>query len=65
MLTEREKQVLALIGKGKRDREIADALGISAGTVQGYVGKIKLRLRIQSRVALALYWQENQPATTA
>lgn len=63
MLTERQQQVLALVAQGKRNEQIASELGLTKGTVQGYIQHIKMRLRLENRVQLALYWTEQQRAT--
>lgn len=56
-LTEREREVLGLMVKGKSNQEIALELVISLGTVKFHVGNILMKLGVQSRVeavALAL-----------
>ncbi|MGF1468540.1 MAG: LuxR C-terminal-related transcriptional regulator [Sandaracinaceae bacterium] len=49
LLTEREREVLALIAKGFTYAEIADLLGLSAHTVTTHVRKIYRRLAVRSR----------------
>jgi DNA-binding CsgD family transcriptional regulator len=56
-LSDREKQVLALVAEGATDNEIALRLHLSALTVAQYVRGIRTRLDARSRahaVALAL-----------
>lgn len=48
-LTKREREVLALVGRGLRNREVGDALGISAHTVASHVKVIYEKLGICSR----------------
>ena len=48
-LTERERQVLALLERGSTDREIATALSISVKTVEKHVGSILRKLGAQNR----------------
>jgi DNA-binding NarL/FixJ family response regulator len=48
-LTKRECQVLELLGKGKDNQEIADALGISLQTVKNYVSVIYSKLGAENR----------------
>lgn len=48
-LTAREREVLALIGRGLRNCEVAQALGISENTVAGYIKDIYRKLGISSR----------------
>jgi len=48
-LTKREHEVLALLAKGCLYKEIAEKLGITLHTVQGYVKHIYEKLHVQSR----------------
>lgn len=48
-LTSREREVLALIGRGLRNGEVAGALEISENTVAGYIKSIYRKLGISSR----------------
>ena len=52
-LTERERDVLRLIGKGYRVLEVSELLGISAHTVSSYVRDIYRKLGISSRAEAA------------
>jgi len=54
-LTERELDVLRLIGQGKSNREIATALHLTEGTVKGYVSTILAKLQVEDRTQAALY----------
>jgi NarL family two-component system response regulator LiaR len=54
-LTERERDVLILIGNGRSNREIAHTLGITEGTVKGHVSNILSKLHLQDRTQAALY----------
>lgn len=53
-LTPRERQVLALIGKGASNREIAQTLFLSEGTVKNHVTHILGRLGLRDRTQAAL-----------
>jgi DNA-binding NarL/FixJ family response regulator len=53
-LTPRERQVLTLIGKGASNREIAQALFLSEGTVKNHVTNILGRLGLRDRTQAAL-----------
>lgn len=53
-LTSREREVLALIGKGASNREIAQALFLSEGTVKNYVTNILSCLDLRDRTQAAL-----------
>ena len=48
-LTQRETDVLALIGRGMRNAEVASALGLAETTVAGYIKAIYRKLGISSR----------------
>ena len=54
-LTEREQQVLALIGKGHTNGEIADLLVISEKTVKNHISNIFSKLHIRDRTQAVLY----------
>jgi NarL family two-component system response regulator LiaR len=53
-LTEREREVLTLIARGQSNRQIADALHITEGTVKGHVSNILSKLHLQDRTQAAL-----------
>jgi DNA-binding NarL/FixJ family response regulator len=50
-LSARERQVLALIAEGQRNKEIAASLNISSDTVQVYVKSLLLKLGVHDRTA--------------
>ncbi|MGW0041607.1 response regulator transcription factor [Rhodococcus sp. NPDC003348] len=54
-LTARETEVLALIGRGRSNTEIARALGISEVTVKSHVGHIFVKLGLRDRAAAIVY----------
>jgi DNA-binding NarL/FixJ family response regulator len=54
-LTEREREVLALIGEGLRNQDIAAALGISPKTVSRHRENILRKLNLQTRADLIRY----------
>lgn len=54
-LTPTEFQVLRLIGQGKSNDEIADAMFISKNTVRSHIKSIYAKLNTHSRLQLALY----------
>lgn len=53
-LTPRERQIAEHVGRGQRNREIAEALGMSEGTVKVYLHTIYQKLGIENRTELAL-----------
>lgn len=64
-LTARERQVLLLIAKGATNREIAETLFLSQGTVRNHISSILARLNLNDRTQAAvvavpfLAWLEN------
>ncbi|WP_340588685.1 response regulator transcription factor [Erythrobacter alti] len=53
-LAPREQEVARLVGEGMRNSEIAEALGISEGTVKVHLHSIYHKLDIRSRTGLAI-----------
>ena len=53
LLTGRERQIAALVGEGRSNRDIAQQLGISKRTVDAHLEHIFGKLGISSRVQLA------------
>jgi DNA-binding NarL/FixJ family response regulator len=58
-LTGREVEVLRLIAKGAANREIAEQLVISEGTVKNHISNILSRLSLRDRTQAAIYAREN------
>ncbi len=58
-LTEREIEVLRLIATGATNREIAQELVISEGTVKNHVSNILAGLGLRDRTQAAIYAREN------
>ena len=59
-LTPREKEVFARIGQGASNREIAEQLYLSEGTVKNHVTSILSRLGLRDRTQVALLAQSIQ-----
>jgi len=53
-LTPRERSVLELVAEGKSNRQIANRLGLTEGTVKGYVSILLGKLGVQDRTQAAL-----------
>jgi DNA-binding NarL/FixJ family response regulator len=57
-LTPREVEVVCKVGLGQRNREIAEALNITEGTVKIHLHNIYEKLGLGSRLELSLYARE-------
>jgi DNA-binding NarL/FixJ family response regulator len=55
LLTDREREVTALVGEGMRNKEIADRLFISERTVKTHISNIFQKLDLSDRLELALF----------
>lgn len=60
-LTERERDVLALVAEGASNAQIARSLGLSLKTVQNYVSRILDKLQVTDRTQAALRARNNYP----
>jgi non-specific serine/threonine protein kinase len=54
-LTTREQEILIHLAEGRTDREIGQALGITAKTASVHVANLKAKLGVATRVEAALY----------
>ncbi len=59
-LTDRERDVLRLLGQGLSNKEIAGSLFITEGTARTYVSNILGKLSLSSRTQAALYAVEHK-----
>ena len=59
VLTARELEVVRLVARGLRNKEIADRLSISEGTVKAHLRAIFEKLGVTSRARLVVYAREN------
>ena len=55
VLSEREKQMLRLIAEGRRNKEIAEELHLSANTIETYRARLMKRVDCQSTAELVRY----------
>jgi DNA-binding NarL/FixJ family response regulator len=62
-LTDREKEVLALVGKGMANKEIAYELGITERTARTHVSNILGKLGLASRTQAALWAVDHRLVT--
>lgn len=58
-LTEREREVVRAVADGLDNREIADALCLSAGTVRNHISSILAKLGLKNRTQIAVFFYRN------
>ena len=57
-ISEREREIIEQVAKGHNNKEIADILFLSEGTVRNYLSTILEMLKLRDRTQLAVfYWQ--------
>lgn len=59
-LSDRERQIWALIGQGHTNGDIAERLSLTKGTVKNYVTTILGTLQVRHRTEAALLWRHVQ-----
>jgi two-component system nitrate/nitrite response regulator NarP len=58
-LTKRQVQIVSLVSQGLKNKELADAMGITEGTVKVHLYKLFRKLGVNDRLDLALYGLKN------
>lgn len=56
ILTQQERRVLAEVAKGKTDKEVAVALGLTTKTARNYLDRIFTKLKVHTRTEAALLY---------
>jgi DNA-binding NarL/FixJ family response regulator len=59
LLTEREREVLVLVGQGRTNSEIADMLFVGEGTVKTHINHIFAKLDLRDRAAAVIFAYEH------
>lgn len=59
-LTARELQIVKMVAEGLRNKEIANNLGITEGTVKMYLHAIYEKLEVAGRVELTMYARDHE-----
>jgi len=60
-ITERERELIALVAEGLSNREISEKMFLSEGTVRNYLSTILEKLQLRDRTQLAVFWLNHQP----
>ncbi|CAH0120048.1 MULTISPECIES: response regulator transcription factor [unclassified Paenibacillus] len=55
-ITPTERQIIALIAEGQSNREIAQSLFLSEGTVKNYISDILSKLQLRDRTQIAIFY---------
>lgn len=58
-LTKTERKIIAEVGKGAKNKEIAETLSLSDGTVRNYLSTILNKLNLRDRTQLAIWAVQN------
>lgn len=59
-LSQREAEIMELVAKGLNNREIADTLFLSEGTVRNYISTLLDKLGLRDRTQLAVFYLDNR-----
>jgi DNA-binding CsgD family transcriptional regulator len=63
-LTDRQRQVAALVADGLTNREIGDRLVIGERSAEGHVERIRIKLGVRSRAQVAAWWVATSTTST-
>lgn len=59
-ITEKEQSMIALVAEGLSNKEIAEKLFLSEGTVRNYISTVLEKLGLRDRTQLAVFYYKNQ-----
>ena len=57
--SERELAIIKEVAAGKNNKEIADALYLSDGTIRNYISQLLEKLELRDRTQLAIYYYQH------
>ncbi|MBQ4464109.1 MAG: response regulator transcription factor, partial [Eubacterium sp.] len=55
-ITDKEKEILTAVAEGKNNKEIAEQLFFSEGTVRNYISSLLDKLELRDRTQLAVFY---------
>ena len=59
LLNERENELLYLIAEGYNNKEIAEKMYLSEGTIRNYLSLLLEKLNLRDRTQLAIYYYKD------
>ena len=59
-ISEKEQEIIELVAEGLSNREIAERLFLSEGTVRNYISVILEKLSLRDRTQLAVFYYKNR-----
>lgn len=59
-ISQREMEIIEQVAKGLNNREVAEALFLSEGTVRNYISTILEKLSLRDRTQLVVYYYQNR-----
>lgn len=59
-ITEREVRIIELVAKGLSNKEIAEELFLSEGTIRNYLSSILDKLRLRDRTQVAIFYYQHK-----
>lgn len=58
-ITDKEFEIIRLVADGLSNKEIADKLCLSDGTVRNYISLVLDKLKLRDRTQLAVFYYKN------
>jgi DNA-binding NarL/FixJ family response regulator len=58
-LSDREQEILSLIAEGMSNKEIAERIYLSEGTIRNYTTGLLEKLKLRDRTQLAIFYIKN------
>ena len=58
-ISEKEQEIITLVAEGLSNREIADKIYLSEGTVRNYISVVLEKLNLRDRTQLAVFYYKN------
>jgi len=59
LLNERENEILYLVAEGYNNKEIAEKMYLSEGTIRNYLSLLLEKLNLRDRTQLAIYYYKD------